>query len=552
MWQQIYDPLANPVLSTMVAALPLVALLALIASGRAKPHLAAAGALALALGVAVLGFGMPAPMGLRAAGFGVLTGMFPIGWIVLNVLFLYRLTVESGQFAVLQGAISRISADRRLQVLFVAFCFGAFMEGAAGFGTPVAVTAAILIGLRFSPLAAAGLSLIANTAPVAFGAMGAPVQGLSTATGFDPYVLGQMIGRQLPLFSLIVPFWLISAQVGVRRALELWPALLTVGGSFAVTQVLVSNFINPWIVDMAAAGVSMLALIALLRFWQPATIWRSPRLRKVEAPGDDDDAPVETTGAGDAPVFRAVLPWIVLCLVLSAWASTPVKALLDSLFAPAFPIGRLHQLVERMPPVVAHPASEGAVFKFTALSYTGTGILFAALLTGAGLRWSPMRLLRLYGQTLWLARHSLATIALMLALGTLTRFSGADATLGLAFAQTGFLYPFFGALLGWVGVAATGSDTASNVLFGGLQKITAGQLGISPVLMAAANSSGGVMGKMVDAQSIVVASTATGSFGKEASILRFVFWHSVVLACLVGVLVMLQAYVPPFTAMVVE
>lgn len=553
MWQQIYDPFGSPVISTILAAVPLVALLAIIASGKVKAHVAAGLGLALALAVATLAFGMPNELALRAAGLGALTGLFPIGWIVLNVLFLYRITVETGQFQVLQDAIARISPDRRLQVLLVAFSFGAFMEGAAGFGTPVAVTAAILIGLGFSPLAAAGLSLIANTAPVAFGAMGAPVQGLATSTGLDPYLLGQMIGRQLPIFSLIVPFWLICAQAGIRRAMEVWPAILVCGASFAATQFLVSNFINPWIVDMAAASVSILCLAGFLRVWQPAQLWLSTQLHGREgayvslAP----ELPLEPQ-MPRAGVLKAAMPWLLLCLILTTWASPPVKQVLDGLFAPSLPIAGLDQLVQRMPPVVAQPANEAAVFKFSALSYTGTGVLLTALLTGFALRLPPARMLRLYGSTLWLARHSLLTIAMMLALGTLTRFSGADATLGLAFAQTGFLYPFFGTLLGWLGVAATGSDTASNVLFGGLQTITAGQLGISAVLMAAANSSGGVMGKMIDTQSIVVASTATGQFGQEGAILRFVFWHSLVLACLVGVLVMLQAYVPPFTSMVVR
>ena len=551
MWQQVYDPFASPFLSSIVAATPLVVLLALIASGRAKPHVAAALGLLAALGVAIFAFRMPAGMAFEAAGFGALTGLFPIGWIVLNVLFLYRLTVDGGLFRDLQDMIAAISPDRRLQVLLVAFCFGAFMEGAAGFGTPVAVTAAILIGLRFSPLAAAGLALIANTAPVAFGAMGAPVQGLATATGLDPYELGRMIGRQLPLFSLIVPFWLICAQAGIRRAIEIWPAILVCGASFATMQFLVSNFVNPWVVDMAAAAVSMACLTGFLRLWRPARLWHATDL----AGGGLQDA---TDGPGDAcpampersRILKAALPWLLLCAILTLWAAPPVKHLLDGLFAPAVPIPGLDALVQRMPPVVAEPASEAAVFKFTFLSYTGTGVLLAAILTGLGLGQSPAQLARTYLATIRASFQSLVTIALMLALGALTRFSGADATLGLAFAGTGMLYPFFGTLLGWVGVAATGSDTASNVLFGGLQKISAEQLGLSPVLMAAANSSGGVMGKMIDTQSIVVASTATGWFGHESKILRFVFWHSLVLACLVGGLVMLQAYVPPFTAMV--
>jgi len=552
-WSQVYDPFGNVVLSTLAAAVPIVLLLAMIASGKVKPHIAAGAGLLSALAVAILAFGMPAGLALRATGFGLLTGLFPIGWIVLNVLFLYRLTVERGWFQIMQRAVAGVTEDRRLQVLLVAFCFGAFFEGAAGFGTPVAVTAAILIGLRFSPLAAAGLSLIANTAPVAFGAMGAPIQGLATATGIDPFLLGQMVGRQLPLFSLIVPFWLICAFSGVRGALKIWPAILVCGVTFAVPQFLVSNFLNPWVVDIAASAVSMLCLIGFLKVWKPAEIWTSPQLRGhddsyVEAPPVTEAVVHPTAGQ----VFLAALPWILLCVVLTIWASAPVKKALEAAFTPAFHIPGLDDLMQRMPPVVAKPTVEHAVFKFTFLSYTGTGILVTALISGAIMRLSPLKMLRLYGQTIWNLRYSLGTIAAMLALGTLTRFSGADATLGLAFARTGVLYPFFGALLGWLGVAATGSDTASNVLFGGLQKITANQLGLSPVLMAAANSSGGVMGKMIDTQSIVVASTATGWFGHEGKILRFVFWHSLILASLVGGLIMLQAYVWPFTAMVVH
>jgi len=552
-WNQVYDPFGNPVLSTLAAAVPVVLLLAMIASGKIKAHIAAAIGIATALAIAIFAFSMPAGLALRAAGFGVLSGLFPIGWIILNVLFLYRLTVAKGWFQVLQAWISTVTPDRRLQVLLVAFCFGAFFEGAAGFGTPVAVTAAILIGLRFSPLAAAGLALIANTAPVAFGAMGAPISGLATATGLDPVLLGQMVGRQLPIFSLIVPFWLIAVFAGVKGAFKIWPAILVCGVSFALPQYLVSNFGNFAITDIVASAISMTCLIGFLKIWRPAEVWTSPKLR-----GHDDSAtdesPVMTDEAPPSAgsVLLAALPWILLCVVLTLWAHKPMKAWLDSVFAPAWAIPGLHDLVLRVPPVVAKASPEHAKFTFSFLSYTGTGILVTALLSSIIMRLSPAKVIGTYFTTIWTLRYSLITIVAMLALGTLTRFSGADATLGLAFAQTGVMYPLFGALLGWLGVAATGSDTASNVLFGGLQKITAEQLGLSPILMAAANSSGGVMGKMIDTQSIVVASTATGWFGHEGKILRFVFWNSIILALLVGGLVMLQAYVWPFTEMVVR
>jgi lactate permease len=497
---------------------------------------------------------MPAGMAIRATALGALTGFFPIGWIILNVIFLYRLTVEKGWFAIIQDSIASVTPDRRLQLLIIAFCFGAFFEGAAGFGTPVAVSAAILIGLGFSPLAAAGLALIANTAPVAFGAMGTPIAGLSTATGIDPFILGQMVGRQLPFFSVIVPFWLVAAFAGWRGMLQVWPAILVCGVSFAVPQYLISNFINPWIVDIGASIVAMAALILFLRVWRPKEVWTSPRLRTRDDSASTMPPPPARSGAAASPrqVLLAWTPWAILCVVLTLAATQEFKDAVNAFFAPAMPIEGLHNLIERAPPIAPELAPpETAVFTFTFLSYSGTAILFTAIVSGFLMGFSPARLIRAYGQTLRAVRVPLLTIVCMLAIGTLTRYSGIDATLGLAFAATGLLYPYFGTLLGWLGVAATGSDTASNILFGGLQKVTSEQLGISPVLMAAANSSGGVMGKMVDAQSIVVASTATGWFGHEGKILRFVFWHSIILASLVGGLVMLQAYVWPFTAMVV-
>ena len=549
-WRQVYDPFGNAILSTLAAVIPIGLLLILIASGKLKAHQAAAIALIVAIAIAVWVFTMPLDMALRATAFGALTGFFPIGWIILNVLFLYRLTVERGWFAIIQSAIAGVTPDRRLQLLLVAFCFGAFFEGAAGFGTPVAVTAAVLIGLGFSPLAAAGLSLIANTAPVAFGALGAPIQGLATATGLDPHVLGQMVGRQLPFFSVLVPFWLVAAFSGWKGMLAVWPAILVTGISFAVPQYLISNFINPWIVDIGASVISMACLVAFLRIWRPKDIWTSPKLRQQ----DDSVSSVPVLPLAEPARGRVVLlawlPWAILCVVLSLWGSDWFKTAVNQVFAPAFPVDGLDKLVLRAPPVVAVAAPEAAIFRFTFISYTGTGILFVALISGLIMGFSPLRLVRVYGGTIWALRFPLVTIVCMLAVGTLTRYSGIDATLGLAFATTGLLYPFFGTMLGWLGVAATGSDTSSNILFGGLQKITSEQLGISPVLMAAANSSGGVMGKMIDTQSIVVASTATGWFGHESKILRFVFWHSLVLVSLVGLLVMLQAYVWPFTEMV--
>ncbi len=415
-----------------------------------------------------------------------------------------------------------------------------------------AVTAGILIGLGFSPLAASGLSLIANTAPVAFGALGTPVITLAKVHGYDLMEVTAMIGRQLPLFSLLVPFWLIWAFAGRKAMMEIWPAILVTGLSFAIPQYLVSNFIGPELVDIIAALISMVCLIGFLRVWKPKTIWTSPSLKGHEADGGESSEPSPVVRHSRADLIRAWTPWAILTVFVFVWGLPVMKTALNGIYAPSFPIEGLHNLIEKMPPVVPKPTKEGAIYVFNLLSATGTGILLAAIVGGLVMKYSAGQLIANYGRTLYLVKFSLLTIVLMLALGTLTRFSGTDTTLGLAFANTGVLYPFFGTLMGWIGVAMTGSDTASNVLFGGMQKVAANQLGLSENLMGAANSSGGVMGKMIDAQSIVVASTATRWFNHEGDILRYVFFHSIALACLVGLLVTLQAYVFPFTLMVVH
>jgi lactate permease len=559
-WQQGYNPFGNVLISALVAGVPVVVLLGLLAY-HVRAHLAAVLGLLSAVAVAIFAFGMPVKMAGLAAFLGALFGLLPIGWIVLNIIFLHRLTEENGSFKVLQDSIANITDDRRLQLLLIAFCFGAFFEGAAGFGTPVAVTAAVLIGLGFSPLAASGLALIANTAPVAYGALGTPVIALAAVSGLDLQQLSGMIGRQLPFFSLIVPFWLIWAFAGFRGMMEIWPAILVAGATFAIPQYLVSNFHGPWLVDIIAALVSMGCLTLFLKVWRPRMIWKSTALKGHEADsGTPEDLVVgEPDAVASAAMFqrhdRAVvmlawMPWIILTVLVFVWGIPFVKSWLDGISIFRFPIEGLHNLVEKVPPVVAQPHKEAAVYSLNWLSATGTGILVAAIIAGFAMKYTPLGLLHIYGHTIWKVRYSLITIAAMLALGYLTRYSGADASMGLAFAATGILYPFFGTLLGWLGVAVTGSDTASNVLFGGLQRVTAEQIGLNPVLMAAANSSGGVMGKMIDAQSIVVASTATNWFGHEGDILRYVFFHSVALAALVGLLVMLQAYVYPVTMLV--
>jgi lactate permease len=540
-WTQIYDPLGHAWLSTLAAALPIVALLGSLAFLRLRAHTAALVGLATSLVIAVVLFGMPLRMALASAAYGAAFGVLPIGWIVLNVIFLYQLTTERGLFTTLRQSITHVTVDARLQLLLVAFSFGAFFEGASGFGTPVAVTGALLIGLGFSPLAASGLSLIANTAPVAFGALGTPLIALSAVTGLDLHALSRMVGRQLPAFSMLVPFWLVAAFAGWRGMAGVWPAILVAGVPFAVLQFLISNLHGPWLVDVVASIGSMAALVLFLRLWSPRDGW---------TPGDRVGSPVDTAAAPDrAAVVRAWVPWIILSVLVFAWGMPQVKRSLDA-WTVRVPVPGLHDQVLRVPPVIPAPAPEAAVYGFAWLSATGTGILVAALAAGLVMGCSPAELARAYWRTVMLVRTSLVTIATMLALGFTTRYAGLDATLGLAFAGTGVLYPFFGTMLGWLGVALTGSDTSSNVLFGSLQRITAEQLSLSPVLMAAANSSGGVMGKMIDAQSIVVASTATRWYGHEGAILRYVFWHSLALASLVGGLVLLQAYIWPFSRLV--
>src|SRR5436305_3423364 len=456
MWNQVYDPFSSQTLSTIAAALPVVTLLALIASGKVKTHIAAVIALIAAILVAALLFTMPWGLAIRATILGAITGFFPIGWIVLNVIFMYRLTVETGHFGTLQQAIGGVSADRRLQLLLIAFAFGAFFEGASGFGTPVAVTAAILIGLGFSPLAASGLSLIANTAPVAYGALGTPIAGLASVTGLDPYLLGAMVGRQLPFFSLIVPAWLICAFAGWRGMVRIWPAILICGVSFAVPQYLISNFVNPWIVDIGASLICMACLIGFFRFWQPAELWTSPALRSHDASAATMPPP---RAAGPEPtreqVWWSLVPWIIVCVVLLIWGTGWFKAAVNPVFTWNYAVEGLHNVVQKVPPVVAKPTSESAVFAFTYLSFTGTGMLIAAIISGLVMGFTPGRMIRAYGQTVRVVSYSLITISAMLAIGTLTRFCGIDATLGLAFAVAGVLYPFFGTLLGCLGVPVT-------------------------------------------------------------------------------------------------
>jgi lactate permease len=544
-WTQNYDPQGHWWLSTLIAAIPIVVLLASLAILRLKAHFAALIGLAASLLIAVTIFGMPLKMSAMSAIYGACYGLFPIGWIVLNVIFMYDLTCQAGHFKVLQESLMGITQDRRLQLVLIAFAFGAFFEGACGFGTPVAVTAAILIGIGFKPLQASGLSLIANTAPVAFGALGTPLVALSGVSGLSLLQLSAMTGRILPFFSLLVPFWLIWTFAGFDGMIEVWPATLVSGLFFAIPQFLISNVHGPWLVDVIASVCSIAGVTVLLMFWHPRRIWG---LDGHEA----DRAARGQHGHNSSALVQAWTPWLVLTVLVFIWGLPSTKAFLDHLASPKIPIAGLHNLILRMPPVVPKPTPEAAVFQLNWISASGTGILIAAVISGFLMGFGPLKLLRAYARTLYKVRFSLLTIAAMMAIGFTTRYSGLDATMGLAFARTGMLYPFFGTLLGWLGVAVTGSDTSSNVLFGSLQRISANQVGVSPVLMCSANSCGGVMGKMIDAQSIVVASTATEWYGHEGDILRYVFLHSIALASLVGILVFLQAYVFPFTQMVIH
>jgi L-lactate transport len=543
-WPQTYSPVGGIGLSALIAALPVVTLLGLLAFFHVRAQLAALAGLLVALVIAIFVYDMPATLAAASATYGAAYGLFPIGWIILNAIFVYQLSVDTGGFAVLQKQIAGVSGDRRIQSLLIAFSFGAFIEGAAGFGTPVAITGALLIGLGFKPLEAAKLALIGNTAPVAFGALGTPLITLARITDLDLMQLSAMVGRQLPFFSLVVPFWLVVAQVGWRGMFAVWPACLVTGASFGLSQFLVSNYIGPMLVDIISAVVSIAALVLLMKVWRPRET-------------DTADAAPAKTAAAESPAAapagleppspaRAWLPWIFLSLFVFAWGLPVIKNALNALFAPSFEMPGLHRLVQRMPPVVPHPEIENAIFSFNLLSATGTALLLAGIVAGFCLGLTPGKLAALYGRTLYRVRVSLLTIALMLALGFTTRYSGTDTTMGLAMAATGMFYPFFSPIIGWLGVALTGSDTSSNVLFGNLQKVTAQQLGFSPILMAASNSSGGVMGKMIDAQSIVVAAVATGGRPDSpdaGTVLRSVFWHSVALALLMGALVTFQTYV---------
>jgi lactate permease len=547
-WTQVYDPLGHWWLSTIVAALPVLVLLGLLAGFKVRAHLCAIAGAATAILCAILVFHMPVQLATVSFGYGMAYGLLKIVWIVVAAVYLYDITVATGQFEIMKHSVAGITADRRLQLLLIAFCFGAFIEGAAGFGTPVAIAGAFMIGLGFKPFHAAALNLIANTAPVAWGAIGTPVHALAAVTALPESDLNAMIGRILPITAVIVPFWLVRAMVSWAETFEVLPAILVVGLSFAGMQYFWSNHMDSNLVDIMAGVVSMLVTLGFLRFWKPKRIWRFEDEREEDAAKLERKEAVRHYTGGQ--IAKAWLPFAVLSVFVLLWGLPSVKAAMGKATTPAFKTGGwevpyLHKAVFRAQPVVPKPTAENAKFDFNWLTATGTGCFLAALLAGALLGLRPGAMVRIFGQTAYRMRFAVIAMACMLGLGYVTRYSGMDAVLGLAFTRTGWLFPFFGSYIGWLGVALTGSDTSSNVLFGGLQKITAQQLNLSPILMCATNSAGGVMGKMIDAQSICIATAATNQVGNEGGIFRFVFWHSVALAAIVGVIVMLYAYVFP-------
>jgi lactate permease len=558
-WNQNYDPMGHWWLSTLVAALPILVLLGLLAGLKVRAHLCAIAGAATAIICAILVFKMPALLAVSSFFYGSAFGLLKIVWIVIAAVFLYDISVDTGQFEIMKQSVAAITPDRRLQLLLVAFCFGAFIEGCAGFGAPVAIAGAFMIGLGFKPFQAAALNLIANTAPVAWGAIGTPVHALATVTGLPESDLSAMIGRILPITAVIVPFWLVRAMVSWSETFEVLPAILVVGGSFAATQWFWANHMDSNLVDIAAGVVSLVATMLFLRVWQPKRIWRFEDEREEDAAKvARNEVAKHYTGGQTA---KAWLPFAILSVMVLAWGLPTVKLAMNQATTPAFkvimPDGKprpgaagwdwpyLHNKVFRTAPVVQKPAAEGARFDFNWLTATGTGCFLAAIIAGLLLGLGPAKLLQIFGRTLVRLRFAIIAMTCMLGLGYVTRYSGMDAVLGLAFTRTGWFFPFFGTFIGWLGVALTGSDTSSNVLFGGLQKITAQQLNLSPILMCATNSAGGVMGKMIDAQSICIATAATNQVGNEGSIFRFVFWHSVALAAIVGIIVMMYAYVFP-------
>jgi L-lactate transport len=536
-WQQLYDPLGNLWLSSLIAAIPIIFFFVALAVIRMKGYLAGTITVVLALLVAILFYNMPVGMALAAAGDGFLFGLWPIAWIIVTAVFLYKITVKTGQFEIIRASVVSVTEDQRLQMLLVGFSFGAFLEGAAGFGAPVAITAALLVGLGFNPLYAAGLCLITNTAPVAFGAMGIPIIVAGQVTGIDAFKIGQMAGRQLPLLSVLIPFWVIMIMDGWRGVRETWPAILVCGGTFAVTQFLTANFIGPELPDITSALVSLISITIFLKFWKPKNIFRF----------SGQEVTIKAENHSFAQVVKAWSPFAILTIFVTVWSLKPFKALFAKGGDLAWtvistPVPMLDKMVIKMPPIVNVPTPYGAVYAFNWLAATGTAILLAAIVSVLVLRMKPLEAIKTFGSTLSDLKLPIFSIGMVLAFAYIANYSGLSATLALLLAGTGVAFPFFAPFLGWIGVFLTGSDTSSNALFCNLQANTAHQIGVSDTLMVASNSTGGVTGKMISPQSIAVATAAVGLVGRESDLFRFTLKHSLMLAGLVGVITMLQAY----------
>ena len=560
LWQQNYDPAGNIWLSALVALIPIVFFFLALTKLRLKGYQAGTVTVLLALGVALLFYKMPVSAALASAVYGFFYGLWPIAWIIVAAVFLYKLSVKTGQFDVIRSSILSVTHDQRLQLILVGFCFGAFLEGAAGFGAPVAITAALLVGLGFKPLYAAGLCLIANTAPVAFGAMGIPVIVAGQVSGIDPFLIGQMAGRQLPFMTILVLFWIMAIMDGWRGVKETWPAVLVGGGSFAVVQFLTANYIGPELPDITSAIVSLIALTGFLKVWQPKRIFRFDTAESTtsQATGAKAPAAAKPQAGATAPltagaIVKAWSPFIILTAMVTLWSLKPFKALFAAGGPLAstiinIPVPMLDKLVAKMPPVVAQATPYGAVYTFNWLAATGTAILIAAILTIAFARFSPAKAVATLGETVRELVIPIYSIGMVLAFAFVANYSGLSATLALALAHTGQAFVFFSPFLGWIGVFLTGSDTSANALFGALQATTANQLGLSPVLTVAANTTGGVTGKMISPQSIAIACAAVGLAGKESDLFRFTVKHSLVFAAIIGIICTLQAYV--FTWMI--
>ncbi|MDX9990178.1 L-lactate permease [Thiothrix unzii] len=544
-WAQVYDPLGNIWLSSLIALIPIAFFFMALTVLRMKGHIAGTITVVLALAVAILFYQMPVPMALASAGYGFLYGLWPIAWIIITAVFLYKITVKTGQFDIVRSSVLSVTEDQRLQMLLVGFAFGAFLEGAAGFGAPVAITAALLVGLGFNPLYAAGLCLIANTAPVAFGAMGIPITVAGQVTGLDPFQIGQMAGRQLPLLSVIVPFWLVAIMDGWRGIKETYPAILVAGVTFAVTQFLTANYIGPELPDITSAIVSLISLTLFLKVWKPKNIFRFPGQERTKA--QQKAEPTHSAGA----IIKAWSPFVILTVMVTIWSLKPFKAMFgkDGMLESwvfKFSIPYLDKLVTKMPPIVAEAKPYEAMYKFDWFSATGTAILIAAIITLFVLRMKPLEGLRTFGETISELKRPIYTIGMVLAFAFIANYSGLSATLALLLAGTGAMFTFFSPFLGWLGVFLTGSDTSSNALFCSLQANTAHQIGVQDTLLVAANTTGGVTGKMISPQSIAVACAATGLVGRESDLFRFTLKHSLMFATIVGIITTLQAYVFPW------